>query len=607
MAGRISKETIDAIVSQTDIVSVVGEYTKLERRGPNDWWGCCPLHGEKTPSFHVDGNNRFFNCFGCHKGGTVITFLMEMEKTSFTETVSSLAKRSGIEIKYEDGYKPSQTFKQDDTIPQLLELYDRTATMFSYFLLETEQGKEALKYALNRGLSREIIEKFKLGFAPADRRWLKAFLRKKNYSDAFLAKSGLFSKNYPDITIFSNRLMFPIFNRKGQVVAFSGRAMPPDDKERKYINSPELPTYKKRDTLFYFNFAKNAIRQSGKAIVCEGNMDCIAYHQSGIEYAVAPLGTAFTEEQIKILAAFADTILLSFDSDEAGQAATKKAILMCRRNNLTARVITLKGGKDPSEILNKFGKENLTAQVNSAILDSDYFLLRLGEKYPTDTPEGKTRAALEYFEYIDSLQSDMQKESCLEQLCQAYNLKPEAVKRDFNNRNQAKARANFRQEIKTNQENAQTEQNEQIIIDAELKGLIAVTADLNQFTVLRQNLTENDLRNPYAKQFFRTLEECYTENNFSIGAILSKCNNPGLVNLITEVLSSELYKNTSNIDAVLKDTIKLVKKNKLDDQRCRLLQRIRSYTVVTEDDRQQLNKLLAEKLELDRQVQKLQK
>ena len=236
MAGRISKETIDAIISQTDIVSVVGEYTKLERRGPNDWWGCCPLHGEKTPSFHVDGNNRFFNCFGCHKGGTVITFLMEMEKTSFVDTATQLAKRSGIEIKYEDGYKPSQTFKPDDTVPQLLELYDRTATMFSYFLLETEQGKEALKYAINRGLSREIIEKFKLGFAPADRHWLKQFLKKKNYSDAFLAKSGLFSKNYPDITIFSNRLMFPIFNRKGQVVAFSGRAMPPDDKERKYIN-----------------------------------------------------------------------------------------------------------------------------------------------------------------------------------------------------------------------------------------------------------------------------------------------------------------------------------------------------------------------------------
>ena len=201
----------------------------------------------------------------------------------------------------------------------------------------------------------------------------------------------------------------------------------------------------------------------------------------------------------------------------------------------------------------------------------------------------------------------MEKESYLDQLCQAYNLKPEAVKRDFNNRNQAKSRANFRQEIKTNIQNAQPGQNEQIIIDAELKGLIAVTADLNQFTVLRQELTEDDLKNPYAKQFFRTLEECYTENNFSIGAILSKCNNTGLVNLITEVLSSELYKNRNNIDAVIKDTIKLVKKNKLDDQRSRLLQRIRSFTVITDDDKQQLNRLLSEKFELDQQVQKLQK
>ena len=600
MAGRISKETIDAITSQADIVNIVGEYTKLERRGPNDWWGCCPIHGEKTPSFHVDGNNHFFNCFGCHKGGTVITFLMEMEKTSFYDTVLNLAKRTGIEVKYEDGGAPQQNYVQDNTVNELLELYDRTATMFSYFLLETEQGKQALKYAQSRGLSREIIEKFKLGFAPADRRWLKHFLKSKNYSDEFLAKSGLFSKNYPDVTIFSNRLMFPIFNRKGQVVAFSGRAMPPDDKERKYINSPELPTYKKRDTLFYFNFAKNAIRQNNKVIVCEGNMDCIAYHQSGLEYAVAPLGTAFTEEQLKILQGFADTILLSFDSDDAGQAATKKAILMCRRNGLTARVIQLKGGKDPSEIMNKFGKENLTAQVNSAILDSDYFLIRLGEKYPVDTPEGKTKAALEYFEYIDSLQSDIQKESCLDQLSQAFNLKPEAVKRDFNNRSQAKERANFRQEINTKPQNAK------IKPDAELRGLVAVIADLNQFMVLRQELTEDDFKNPIAKQFFHILEECSSEDSFSINSILSKCTNEGLVSLITDFLSSDLAK-SSDAGTIVRDTIKLVKKNKLNDQREKLMQRIRNYQIVTDDDRKQLNNLLAQKLELDRQVQKLQK
>ena len=600
MAGRISKETIDAVTSQSDIVSIVGEYTKLERRGGNDWWGCCPLHGEKTPSFHVDGNQKFFNCFGCHKGGTVITFLMEMEKTSFSETVINLAKRSGIEVKYEGGQNLPQNYVEDNTVNELLELYDRTATSFSYFLLETEQGKEALKYALSRGLSREIIEKFRIGFAPANRRWLHQFLIKKNYSPDFLQKSGLFSKNYPDITIFSNRLMFPIFNRKGQVVAFSGRAMPPDDKERKYINSPELPTYKKRDTLFYFNFAKNAIRQNNRAIVCEGNMDCIAYHQSGIEYAVAPLGTAFTEEQLKILQGFADTILLSFDSDEAGQAATKKAILMCRKNGLTARVISLKGGKDPSEILNKFGRENLTAQVNSAILDSDYFLLRLGEKYPVDTPEGKTKAALEFFEYIDSLQSDIQKESCLEQLSQAFNLKPEAVKRDFQNRKEAKSRVSFRQEIH--------EEEKKAIIkpDAELRGLIAVTADLNQFTVLRSELTGEDFKNPAARQFYNILEECFSENSLSISAILSKCTNTGLVTLITDFLSSDVAKNL-DVATVVKDTIKLVYKNRLNDQREKLMQRIRNFTPITDDDKQQLNNLLMQKFELDKQAQKLQK
>lgn len=603
MAGRISKATIDAINNAADIVSIVGEYTKLERRGGNDWWGCCPFpsHNEKTASFHVDGDKKFCNCFGCHKGGSVISFVMEMEKTSFYETVISLGKRTGIEIKYEDGFVPPEDYKADNTAEQYIELYDRTAGMFSYFLLETEQGKNALQYITERGLTRETIEKFKLGYAPADRRWLKQFLKKKNYSEDFLNNSGLFSKNYKDVTLFSDRLMFPIFNRKGQVVAFSGRILHPQgEQDRKYINSPELPHYKKRETLFAFNFARNSIRTNNMAIVCEGNMDCIAYHQCGIDYAVAPLGTAFTEEQVKMLSSFADTILLSFDSDAAGQTATKKAILMCRRNNLTVKVIQLKGGKDPAEIMLNFGKENLTAQVKNAILDSDYFLLRLGEKYPLNTPEGKAKAALEYFEYVDSLQSDIQKESCLEVLSQAFNLKPEAVKRDFLNRNQTRERQNFRPV------NNQEKTAEPIKPDAELRGLLAVTVELDQFKVLRSYLSEEEFRNPAAKSLYKILEECFNGNAFSIPNIITNCNDESLKQLILEVVSSGVYQ-TESVGAIVNDTIKYVKKNNLEEQRNKIVQQIRNYTVITEDDQKQLNALLIKKMELDKQVQQLLK
>ena len=601
--GFISSETIDAILNTTDIVTVVSDYTKLEHRGANDYWGCCPFHGEKTASFHVDGDKKFYHCFGCHKGGNVVNFIMEMEKLSYPDTLELLAKKAGIPIKYQDGYKPDQNASKINEIEQYIDLYERTASMFHYFLTETPQGQKALEYVTKRGLTKETIEKFKLGYAPADRKWLFRFLRSKNFSAEFLAKSGLFSQKYPEFSFFSDRLMFPIYNRRGQVVAFGGRVIPPaDESQRKYLNSGDLPQFKKRETLFGFSFAKNAIREKKSIIFCEGNMDVIAYHQCGLDYAVATLGTALTEEHIKMISGFVagGSVYLSFDSDGAGENATWKAIKLCREHDLTVKIIRLKGGKDPAEIMLKFGAENLTAQVKNAILDSDYLLFRLGEKYPMDTPEGKTKAALEFFQYVDALQSDIQKESCLEQLCQTFNLKPEAVKRDFNNRSQARERANIRQN------NNQTEQGTQIKLDAELRGLIAVTADLNQFEVLRSKLTEQDFTNPAARKLYRVLEECFAEKIFTIRDILSRCDDEKLIQFITGSISDGVYQ-SEKVSVIIQDTVNYIKRNKLDAQRNKLLQRIKEYTVVTQEDQNQLNALLAEKLELDKQVQSLGK
>ena len=331
-------------------------------------------------------------------------------------------------------------------------------------------------------------------------------------------------------------------------------------------------------------------------------MDVIAYHQCGLDYAVATLGTALTEEHIKMISGFVagGTVYLSFDSDGAGENATWKAIKLCREHDLTVKIIRLKGGKDPAEIMLNFGAENLTTQVKNAILDSDYLINRLGEKYPMDTPEGKTKAALEFFQYVDALQSDIQKESCLELLCQAYNLKPEAVKRDFNNRSQARERANIRQN------NNQTEEGTQIKLDAELRGLIAVTADLNQFEVLRAKLTEQDFSNPAARRLYRVLEECFAEKIFTIKDILSRCDDENLIQLITGSISDGVYQ-SEKVSVIVDDTVNYIKRNKLDAQRNKLLQRIKEYTVVTQEDQNQLNALLAEKFELDKQVQSLGK
>lgn len=592
MAGFISQETIDAVTNTVDIVGVISEYTKLEPRG-NDFWGCCPFHGEKTASFHVDSYKKFYHCFGCGAGGNVIKFVMEQEKLSFADAIILLAKKAGIEVKYSGGHVDNTPNPKIKLIEQYIELYDRTGSMFHYFLTETEQGKSALKYILDRGVSLDTIKKFKIGYAPADRRWLKGFLLSKNFSREFLENSGLFSKKYPDISFFSNRLMFPIFNRQGQMVAFGGRQLDNDPNSPKYLNSGDLIQYKKGETLYAFNFAKKAIKENKKVIFCEGYMDCIAYHQCGIEFAVAPLGTALTEDQIKIIKPFIDEVLLSFDSDGAGQKATLRAIIMLRKSGITVKVIRILGGKDPAELMANFGKEILTKSVDSAILDSDFLLSRLGEKYPIDTPEGKTKASLEYFEYIDVLQSDILKESCLEQLCQAFKLKPEAVKRDYNNRDQARQRLNIRQpEVK----------NENIPIrrNAELGCILAIIADLDKYKIVRSELFPDDFDDSYAKQLFCILEECYKSDSLTLPAILSRCNDSRLTNMITSSLSSgEFSKNT---EAAILDSVKILKKKSLEKQRDKINERIRQFICVTAEDYEMLNNLLKEKMTLDQRL-----
>lgn len=586
--GKISKQTIEAVQS-CDIVSVIGEYTRLERRG-NAFWGCCPFHHEKTPSFHVEEDKNFFYCFGCHAGGDIIKFFMEIEKVSYVDAITSLAKKFGIEIIYESGsYVPQE---KDNTKDMLIDLYNRTASMFHYMLTETEQGKAALEYILNRGLTLETIQKFKLGYSPSDRYWLKKFLLSKNFSNEFLNKSGLFSTKYNDISIYSGRLMFPIFDKNGEVVALGGRLLQGDGP--KYINSPEMIHYKKRETLYAFNFAKKAIREKKCAILCEGYMDAIAYHQSKIDYAVAPLGTAFTEQQIKILSPFVDTVLLSFDSDGAGQAATFKAILMCRRMNLTVKIIQLSGGKDPAEIMIKFGPETLTNYVNSAILDNEFLLSKLKDKYPIDNPESKIKAALEFFEYVDSLNSDIQKDSTLEQFAQVFNTKLEAVKRDFKNREQARSR------IVMNKTATAVPVIQEIKLNAELRTILAVISNLEQFKLLHDQVTVNDFEDPLAKQLFIVLEECHKEDDISISNILNHCPEE-VQKMITRVVSSKEFE--ENIVRYVQDCIDLIKRNSLERQRDKLMNKIRLFKPVTQDDQNTLMSFLAEKMEIDRKLQ----
>ena len=552
-----------------------------------------PFHNEKTPSFHVVPEKNMYYCFGCHAGGSAVKFIEEMEKVSYPEAIKFLAKKNGIELQYTD--QGVQTEKVDNTKDLYIDLYNRVSTTFHYYLLNREEGKFALDYIKNRGITSETIEKFKLGYSPANRRWLKAFLASKNFSNDFLSKSGLFSTKYPDIAFFSDRLMFPIFDRRGQVVAFGGRFLRGDaEKSPKYLNSSDMIQYKKGETLYAFNFAKQAIRQQKKVIFCEGYMDCIAYHQCNIQYAVAPLGTALTEEQINLVKGFVSEILLSFDSDSAGQNATWRAIKMCRKMGITVRIIQLKGGKDPAEIMIKYGSDVLTSYVNTAILDSDYLLNFLAQNYPIDTPEGKTKAALRFFEYIDVLQTDIQKESCKEQLSHAFNIPLEAVKKDFLNRNQ------ITRTLPLSQSKNQQDTIPQIHVDAELRSLLAVIADTTQFEKIGSQISENDFENESAKDLFKALKQCYERGDMSVGNVLDHCNDRLQRIILDSFESGEFSENTAQ--AVV-DGIELKKKDALRSRRDFLQNEI-SRIPPTKENQEILAKLIAEKMDLAKKLDK---
>ena len=599
MASFITQESIDEVSDKTDIVRVVGEYVPLVQKG-GDWWGCCPFHNEKTPSFSVSSSKKFYYCFGCHASGTVFNFIMNMEKLSYPESVEFLAKRAGVRLSYTDGGSETQRTDPNAKLKdEYKNLYTRVAGSFHYMLTQTEGGKFALDYICKRGITSETIEKFKLGYSPADRKWLRKFLESKNYTKDFLDNSGLFSKKYPEFAFFSDRLMFPIFDRKGDVVAMGGRFLRGDaSKSPKYLNSGDLIQYHKGETLYAFNFARQAVREKKAVIFCEGYMDCIAYHQCGIEWAVAPLGTALTEEQVRMVKPFVETVYLSFDADGAGQNATKRAILMCRRMDITVKVIRLHGGKDPAEIMLNFGADYLTNDVNNAIIDNDYLLSKLQEVFPKDTPEGKTKASLAFFAYIDALQSDVQKQACLDQLCQVYGIEKEAVRKDYGNREQLSRRYK-----KMTEQQTEPSEKQPVKVDAELKAVITAVADnVSLFQNMRNEISADDLDNPDAKELFKIMEECLDGGNFSVSAILNRIGSDELKALVIE--ATNIYSNCAELS--VSDSIKLLKFHAMEKRRARVLERISELSKsALSEDVAQLNEAIQLKMQLDNDIKNI--
>lgn len=593
--AKISSVTIDEIDKRGDIVALVSEYTKLEQRGAN-WWGCCPFHNEKTPSFNIMSEKNMYHCFGCGAGGGIIKFYMEMEKLSFVEAILALAKKNNIEVIYEGNadFIP----QKDSTSDAYKELYTRVSGSFHYFLTQREEGSFAKNYLLQRGFTEQSIKNFQLGYAPRNRKWIKTFLRQKHYSDAFINDSGLVSTKYPDYSFFANRLMFPIHNKNGDVVAFSARLL--EGEGPKYINSRESSIYKKREELYGFFQAKKRIRTEKKILLCEGNFDVIAFHQAGIDYAVASLGTALTEEQIDLFSRFVDTVFLFYDDDLAGQKACQKAIFMLRKKDLTVKIILPDAGKDPAETLEISGTEALTKLVDKAIIDVDYLLSFYAKEHSIQGPEGKAKASRAFFSYVDSLHSDIQKDASLERMSQYYTLKPEVVKKEYYNRGSVET--SF---TKQNSPLLDTQKQKRIVLSAELRAMIAVLSNNDCFKEFRSRISVDELEDPLARDLYIALEESYREGSMSFESIMRKTANLELESLVAKYIVSGEF--SMRFKDIIDDSVLLIKRNNLEKKRDSISNQIRLFDVRDNEDQKQLDMLLSEKMHIDLELETLKK
>ncbi len=411
---------LDELAARNPIEEVVGQYVNLKRSGSN-LFGLCPFHGEKTPSFSVAPDKGIFYCFGCHKGGSVINFEMEIEGLSYPDAVRALAQRAGMEVPDDEQYQ--SRYRQQERLWAL----SKEAARFFVAQLYAPAGAEGLAYAQKRGMSKGTLTRFGIGFAPNTWTSLTDAMLAKGYTEEELKDAGLVSvsqKNGRIYDRFRNRLMFPIIDVRGNVIGFGGRVM--DDSTPKYLNSPETIIFNKRKNLFALNISKKT--KLGYMILVEGYMDAIALHQYGFDCAVASLGTSLTEEHATLLSRYTDQVMLIYDGDEAGQNATKRAIPMLEKAGLQVKVLQMRGAKDPDEFLKKYGADKFKLLLEESSNRVEYQLRAIQKKYDLTSDEDRVKFIGEAADFISSLQNAVQREIYGNRAAETAKISGEAMK-----------------------------------------------------------------------------------------------------------------------------------------------------------------------------------
>lgn len=429
---RIPEETIQQVLAATDIVDLVGRYVKLRRVG-SQFKGLCPFHTEKSPSFYVTPSRGTYHCFGCGAGGSAIRFLMEHDGMQFVEAVKRLGDAAGIRI--EEEVWDANAEQAAKTRALLLRVHQEVASWYHLLLMKHRAADEARQYLKTRGMNAEMAKRWKFGYAPPGSTMLREWAAERNYSDNVLVDAGLLKTGDPEsgrggtYAVFRDRLMFPIRNDSGEVIAFTGRILRPTPNTGKYVNSPETPLFTKSKVLFGFDRSKRAIARAGQAIIVEGQIDMMTVFDSGIENVVASQGTAFTEYHARMLKRHADEVVLCFDADSAGIAASTKAFRVLAPTGLNIKCVALPAGEDPDSLIRTRGREAFAGIIQEAREFIDFQVEHVTKRRNFTEMRERVRFADEMAENIRLIDSPVARETSIQQVAVRLGLPEETYRR----------------------------------------------------------------------------------------------------------------------------------------------------------------------------------
>lgn len=521
---------VEEIKNRNPIEDVISGYVTLKRSG-NTLQGSCPFHSDRTPSFTVYPQTRSYYCFGCQASGDVITFVMKTENLDYIDAVRALASRSGISMPEDFNVGT----KKGTSRQRILEINLEAAKFFRGALFDKNVGLRGRDYIAKRKLQSAVVKHFGLGYAPDSYSMLRDHLKSKGFTekemqDAFLCKKSEKTSQYYDV--FRDRLIIPIIDTSGNIVAFGGRRIEDDKSPQKYINSSDTAAFKKSKTLFAMNFARHHCEE--KLILCEGYLDVISMHAAGVENAVATLGTSVTSEHARMLKRYTKKVVLAYDSDPPGQAATERALRIMAEVDLDASVLMISGAKDPDEFISRYGADEFRKLVDSSESEFDFRVKKATANLDLSVPENKIKAMSEICDFISGIPSRIEREIYISQTAKRFQLTEESVKSDVVNAINRKKRASARKnrEAFVNEKRGYGDRTNLDFVkyprlaklEESVIGLLFLKPEYFSQKIDGKPLTAEDFRSEFCRRLFAFFEENVNEGRFDAGYLNSEFN-----------------------------------------------------------------------------------